>query len=124
MAADKDHVLFSQQFARNILIELPSLRTHEYCMDVPARPLTNRLMAKIQRLREHHETFPSAIGIIIRPAVIGRRIIANIGRANLNQAALLCLADHAGLHHGVNHIREQRHDINGHPAVIHRLSFL
>ena len=112
MAADEDKVLLCEQFTRFFLIKRLSLCGEEHGMNVLAR--AERLMAQVQRLGQHDLSAPAAVRRIIRLVVLVERIIADVGRLDLDQTLILCPADDALAHNGIDHLREQRHNVDFH----------
>ena len=83
-------------------------------VDVLAR--AQRLMAQVKRLGQHHLPTPAAIRGVVRLVVLIECIVADIGRAHLDQPLVLRAADDAFLHDRVDHGREQRHNVDLHSS--------
>ena len=112
MAADQNKVLLREQLTRFLLVKRLSLCREEHRVHMFAG--TQRLMAQIQRLSQHDLSASTAIGRVICLVVLVERIIADVGRLDLDQTLILCPADDALAHNGIDHLRKQRHNVDFH----------
>ena len=112
MAADQNKVLFREQFARFLLVKRLSLCGEEHRVHMLAG--TQRLMAQIQRLGQHDLSASAAVRRIICLVVLVERVIADVGRLDLDNALVLRASDDAFAHNRVDHLREQRHNVDFH----------
>ena len=105
-------MLFGEQLARLVLVKRPPLRGQEH--RVHMLPGAQRLMAQVERLGKHDLPTPAAVGRVVRLVVLVQRIVADVGGFDSHQPPVLRAADNALPHDRVDHVREQRHNIDPH----------
>ena len=115
MAADKDQaVVLLFQLPGHLLVKGPAAGGHINRMHPLPRLVTDMLPAAVQGVGLHHRAPASAIGIVIHLHLLVGGIVPDLVGSNGDIAPLLRPADDGLVHHGVDGVGEQRHDVNSH----------
>ena len=119
VAADQDQmVVFLLDLPGHLLVEGAAAGGHVDGVYPLARFIADVLPAAVQGVGLHHRAPAAAVGIVVHLHLLVGGIVPDLVGGDGDIAPLLRPADDGLIHHGVDGVGEQRHNVNSHQQPV------